>query len=466
MNFQKLLQSHFQFIMILSISFLTSSLTFAKTESVDIIQKTADHQVRRLLEPLLEKYCHDACKLMGVHVVVDHTTGDELAPGFDDLEIRESNDLAPSSAQIKLLIDDKVGPVSRNKLLELIQQYLDTLDFPVKIDAQTTHFPLPQGSEGKVVELREKISKQFSESLQELIHQFCPQQCMLADFELQTEIVNGEEAQFGTTGEFIQDGDTAVKIKNISVTLLMDETLTPQEQANILEMAKLKSNSFKHVTLKSRSLQFPKPFSNEAKNDTKKDPKRSIASAESPSSPESPSSVSTKSSPTPIAASAESLEKEIQKFKIYSLIFVCGVLVLLLLIALATARGVRMQPIVYPPYSSYPNHTAKIEGLRNEASSPDSAHSNSNQSSACNKGSLFSTRFQIDRLQDELTSIYAQQPKVAKQVFSKILTEEGVETVAKYLFLFGEGIVLEMLRDPSLQSDLSQLLEFYAKNPN
>lgn len=465
MNFQKLLQYFFQFIVILSMSFFGNSLSFAKSDSIDIIQKTADTQVRRLLEPLLEKYCHDACKLMGVHVIVDHTAGDELAPGFDDLDSRGINELAPSSAQIKLLIDDKVGPVSRNKLLELIQQYLDTLDFPVKIDAQTTHFPLPQGSEGKVVELREKISKQFSESIQELIRQFCPQHCLLADFELQTEIVNGEEAQFGTTGEFIQDGDTAVKIKNISATLLMDESLTPQEQANILEMAKLKSNSFKHVTLKSRSLQFPKPFSNEAKNDSKKEPKRSIAS-ENPTSSEISSPMNAKSTPTPTVTNAETLEKEIQRFKIYSLVFACGVLVLLLLIALATTgRGVRVQPVAYPPYSSYPNQTGKMETQTHDSSSSNSLQPNSNQPNTSNKNSLFSTRFEIDRLQDELTSIYAQQPKVAKQVFSKILTEEGVEILAKYLFLFGEGIVLEMLRDPSLQSDLSQLLEFYAKNP-
>ena len=66
---------------------------------------------------------------------------------------------------------------------------------------------------------------------------------------------------------------------------------------------------------------------------------------------------------------------------------------------------------------------------------------------------------------EELTNVYAQQPKVAKQVFSRVLTEEGVETTAKYIELFGEAIVIDMLRDPSLQGDLTELMEFYAKNP-
>ena len=54
---------------------------------------------------------------------------------------------------------------------------------------------------------------------------------------------------------------------------------------------------------------------------------------------------------------------------------------------------------------------------------------------------------------------------MAKQVFSRVLTEEGVEVTSQYIDLFGESIVLDMLRDPSLQSDLAELMEFYAKNP-
>ena len=79
--------------------------------------------------------------------------------------------------------------------------------------------------------------------------------------------------------------------------------------------------------------------------------------------------------------------------------------------------------------------------------------------------SVVAMRYEIERMLEEMTAIFAQQPKVAKQVFSRILTEEGVETTAQYIELFGESIVLDMLRDPSLQSDLQELMEFYAKNP-
>jgi flagellar motor switch protein FliG len=76
-----------------------------------------------------------------------------------------------------------------------------------------------------------------------------------------------------------------------------------------------------------------------------------------------------------------------------------------------------------------------------------------------------SQRYEIERLHEELTAIFAQNPRVAKQVFSKVLTEEGVEVTAEYIHLFGDGIIVEMLRDPTLQSDLTELMDYYSKNP-
>jgi flagellar motor switch protein FliG len=49
-------------------------------------------------------------------------------------------------------------------------------------------------------------------------------------------------------------------------------------------------------------------------------------------------------------------------------------------------------------------------------------------------------------------------------VFTNILTEEGVEEVAKYLEMFGESVVMDLLKDPGLQSDCAELMDFYTKN--
>lgn len=457
---------------LLSASLLLLSLpTYAKVDAMSITRRTAENQIRHLLEPLLDKFCHDECKLLGVNVGVDYATPDEIAPGFEDSAGKGANDLAPSNAQVTLLMDDKVGPISRGKLLDLIQQYLDTLEYPVKVDTKISHFPVPQGSEGRVAAMREKISKQFLATADELIKQFCPETCLLSDFDLKTDIVNGEEAQYGGSGEFVQDGDTAIRIKDISATLLMDQSLTPQEQANLLEMLRFKTNSFKHVTIQGKSLKFPKSVN--AGEDDPNSPSRRTAnlsnSTDESTSTSTANNTATNNTTTNEAHSrvekTERIEKiervengdavqaELKKFKIFGIIFGASVLLLLIFIAIASTRkssGTQSNIHKYIQESPFSNSGPSLvpEGAPRQ-----------------DKATLISQRYEIERLFQELAAIYAQQPRVAKHVFSRVLIEEGVEVTAECMHIFGEGIMVDMLHDPSLQSDMNDLLEFYAKNP-
>lgn len=484
----------------------------AKLNLIEMTQKTAESQIRGVIEPVLDKYCHDECKLMAVHVTVDIATPDEIAPGFDEISQSKETNLAPSAARIKILIDEKVGPVSRSKLTDLIQQYLDTFDYPVKIETQLAHFPQPIGSAAKVTELRQRISKQFKATVDDLFRQFCPQQCLLADYELQTETVNEEEAQYGSSNEFFQDGGIAVKVKEISATLLVDESLSQEEQTNILEMAKLKTNYFKNVSLKPKMMKFPRPSplldengmvvggagavgiggklksasektstdnktqqnSTSSSNNNNSETNSASTQANNSSTSSNTSSNNTKES----AVKQERFEKfekiervengdavqaELQKFKVYGLVFSCAIISLLIFLAMANFR----------PRSSGSGMSTVHRVIQSLASDPVSTSAPSTYSPSSRGDSnssnedrlaLVSKRYEIERLRDELMSVFAEQPKVAKQVFSRILTEEGVETTAQYLEIFGESVVIDMLRDPSLQGDMSELMEYYAKN--
>lgn len=479
---------------------LSGPQAWAKGNRVEATQKSSEDQVRRLIEPLLDKYCPEQCKLLSVNTTVDVATPDSVAPGFDDVDTSStaSTELAPSGARIKILMDDKVGPVSRGKLLELVQQYLETLDYPVKIDTQIAHFPAPVGSESRVAELREKVIKQFRGTMDDLFAQFCPEQCLLADFDVKTEAVNSEEAQYGSPGEFIQDGGVAIRIKDIEGTVLVDDLLTPEEQKNVLEMAKLKTNQFKNVTLVSKSMHFPHPdyMSNSPRGadggsntlgqngkDSEKNINRSLASDSKSDSKETHNATSSLSSnatnsnqsKTESSENSQRQEKferyekiervengdavqaELKKFGMYALVFGCAVLSLLIFVAMAAMR----------PRGPGANNDSPVSRIiQSIAGDPaGAAHANAGGITADDHRSVVAQRYEIERMLEEMTAVFAQQPRVAKQVFTRVLTEEGVETTAQYIELFGESIVLDMLRDPSLQSDLQELMEFYAKNP-
>jgi len=471
---------------IAAITLTSSSMVHARgvMNAVDGTKKDTENKVRLLLEPLFDKYCREECKLMSVAVSIDVATPDEIAPGFNDLDPRGAIELAPSGASVKILIDDKVGSVSRTKLLELVRQYLDTLDFPVKIETQTTHFPQPTATAGKVVELRERVTKRFKDSLEELFRQFCPDQCMLADYTLSTELVNAEEAQYGSGGEFLEDGGIAIRIKTVTGTVLIDESLPTDIRTNVFEMAKLKTNFLRNVDLSLKSMKFPKNALDAAMS-AYKEANRSLASSSSSDSKNTTSlnqrntesKVTTNSNSENNAKqeryeriekierveSGDAVQAELQKFKVYGLIFACSILSLLIFIAMASLKPAKM--------AGAPSAMQRV--LSSIASDPTSTSAPSTYGgsggdtnlTSDERAALIQKRIEIERMHEELTNIFAQQPKVAKHVFTRVLTEDGMEVTAQYISLFGESIVMDMLRDPSLQGDLNELMEFYAKNP-
>lgn len=513
---------------------LLASVTAMAGDGREQVARTAERQIRQLVEPLLERYCQaessglPSCKLLQVRVDVDLDAGSALAPGFDDLDPKTAVRLAPSQGNIKVLIDEKIGPVSRSKLVELVEQYLETLEYPVKVEAKVASFPQPLGSVGRISAMREKVSRNFKGTLEEIFRQFCPDQCMLGDFSLDADPVNPEEAQYGSSGEFVEEAGTALRINELAATVLIDESMSAEEQANLLEMARLRTGSFRNVTLSSKVMRFPQGLgasgvagtpgrmpagvrglkgmvrgygesleqksettansststssenkeqastttTNQASSDT-----RSQSSTQASSSTSVDSSVQANSQETNSrqerferiekierVENGDAVQAELQKFKAYGVVFAALVLSLLGVIAVLGFRqsqgskSAASQPSGLTAFLQQPQ-PLHSERTSTQLTSPDSTASGEE------RARLVSTRYEIERLVDELSRVFAETPRVAKVVFSRILTEEGVETTAAYMQIFGEAIVVDMLRDPSLQSDLNELTEFYARNP-
>lgn len=520
--------------------FLAALMTpqIAQSGAREQVVSTAERQVRTLVEPLLERYCQadasglPSCKLLQVSVDVDLSSDTTVAPGFDEVDPRTASKLSPSAGKIKVLVDEKIGPISRSKLVELVEQYLETLDFPVDVEVKVAAFPQPLSSVGKVASIREKVTHGFKTTLEDLFRQFCPNQCLLGEFNLDSEAVNPEEAQYGSSGEFVQDGGTAVRINDIGATILIDESLGAEEQANLLEMARLRTASFKNVTLSSKVIRFPQAPGGEivsgdflsgapssrlrgrvpaglAMSGTNERLDSTTSSSTQNNTLNSSSSTDTQSSESTVATSSstnteskdqssqtlknetssransesssqentarqerferfekiervengDAVQSELQKFKLFGVIFSALVLSLLTLIAIMGVRSSGKGPSILPTFLSAPTSQAGSTGGGGSIGMGASA------SSGEERVRTVAVRYEIERLIEELSKVFAESPRVAKVVFSRILTEEGVETTAAYMQIFGESIVVDMLRDPSLQSDLNELTEYYAKNP-
>lgn len=75
-----------------------------------------------------------------------------------------------------------------------------------------------------------------------------------------------------------------------------------------------------------------------------------------------------------------------------------------------------------------------------------------------------SLRFKIENLRDEILRVCTDNPKIAKDVFTRMLQEDGVDTTSKYIHVFGPLVVFELINDPNLQRDLYDLSEYYHKS--
>ncbi|MBS1962762.1 MAG: hypothetical protein JST04_11130 [Bdellovibrionales bacterium] len=509
---------------ILYLSLLASAAVFAApahakdsgtTAAIESVKKTARTAIHAIVDPVFMKYCSDECKLLSIDVDVDVASADTIAPGFDEVDAGARGELEPASAEVKVLIDEKIGPNTRTRVLDLVNRYLETLDYPVKVATKTARFPSPAESAAKVTELRDRITKQYKGAIEEVIAKVCPKDCMLSDYELQTELVNAEEAGYGTAGEYFETAGVAVRVKSIGATLLMEEAIPDGDRANILEMAQLKVGDFKNSDLRAKAMKFPrianegsefagmptyvgadgKTYAKTQSRDSKEslESKRTenynqqnhnttdnrtastseannrTTSSDSTNRTDRESNV-TKDQRTENFQHFEKIERiengdalttEFKTMRTYASIFAAIILGLLGFIAFSTLRSkttieTKNMPMAAAPMPALPasGGEATLANLAPPEGAPPS-----------NGGSSIGRRYEIDRLRDELMGIFAEQPRVAKYVFGRILTEEGIETTSAYLSIFGESVVLDLLRDPSLQHDLNELMEFYARTP-
>lgn len=73
-------------------------------------------------------------------------------------------------------------------------------------------------------------------------------------------------------------------------------------------------------------------------------------------------------------------------------------------------------------------------------------------------------RMNIQALRDELTQMFIAQPKVARDVFSRVLREDGVEFSAKCVSVLGEILFFDLMGDDDIKKEVALLAEYIHVN--
>ncbi len=70
----------------------------------------------------------------------------------------------------------------------------------------------------------------------------------------------------------------------------------------------------------------------------------------------------------------------------------------------------------------------------------------------------------VAQLKQEMIQQFLEQRSVARETFTRLLKDEGVAETAKYVAIFGQLIVSELLNDSSLKRDLYELSEYFHRS--
>ena len=477
------------------IPLLVGSALAAGPSTLDV-KKRGEQQVRQVLEPLVNQYCREQCQIIHVETEVDLAVDDLTTPGFEE---GGRATLAPAAARVKMLVDENLGSQTRNKILALFKEHLDQLDYPVQVEPRITRFPQPASSTYRVAELRARVVRDIRASIQGMLTQFCAEHCVLGDFDVQTEAVNPEDVDYASSQEYFQDGPAAIRVKGVKAVVMTDQALPPEEAAGMVEMVKLKVSPYRNSEVLAQSMRFPKnlqmmagaqvpwaqgrsPASSDGKESREikdqkelreaRDSRETRESKELKDSTESRNQTSNQTLRQQNDSSdvrkervehyekiervenGDAVQAVLDKFKLYGIILSSIMLALLFtLVAISFRRQ------IFDGGKGQDGGKESGRDGKTATATPDNLSLTNDE-----KATLIGKRIEASRLHDELTAIYSEQPKVAKHVFTHVLTEEGVETTAQYLEIFGESVVMDLLRDPGLQSDLTELMDFYARN--
>jgi len=236
--------------------FVQTSNALAVNTTIESIQNSTETQIRNLLQPLINQYCKNDCKLLSIETKFEPIRHQKTQPRITDLDLWTKKKIKISSAKISLLIDEKTRPSGQKKLINLFNHLLNTLPFKTQLETKLTLFPQESGSEKQIAKIRTKISQRIQNTISEIIRDFCPSQCMFTNLQFITDVIHRDDLQTHPTRELIEDHGMVLKVEEISGTLLLDEKLSAEDQKTIFELIRLKVASLGEFNLSSKIIKF------------------------------------------------------------------------------------------------------------------------------------------------------------------------------------------------------------------
>lgn len=455
-------------------------------------------KVRSKVKEILNRYCGRYCELVDVKadVVEDVADGDDM--GFESVVAEGRSTLIVDKVLVRIQIDRRVGRVNRERLNQILDIHLKPFAMGVELDWNEVRLPNITGEEDdpgfldedefergiaysrRETVLRNALENRLAGALNKVISRYCPSRCILERIEIRGKLVpikktaGMEKSSYfrrsGTKGAFIID--------NIDVDVSMDQGLAGPARDRITGLMKSRSRFANPVNFNVSLMEFPETYAGKRERERREseDPHglnkmkemlkifRELAGTKEVI--RETTNNSTKTSNTTDNVKSESTNKALQNTRAEDLdeltpeekaAFAAGFILLLTLVGIVLMKFYKANRDANAMMNpAAPGYLAAQQG-ENRAGKAGSADEEEEE----DPKEKLSLHMRTQELRDELVDLFIENPRVAKETFSRLLKEDGVEETAQYVHVFGHMVVFELLNDPNYQRDLYELSEYY-----
>lgn len=479
-------------IVILNLGMLlaaSSGIAFGQSAMIEKLRQQSIADVRAKVQPALLQYCKDSCMIIDISPEIEENLGESEDLGFEGVVGEDLGALLTiAKMNIQIQVDDRVTAINRERLSAILKNNMQSANYTTEIIWKQVSLPQIGQSVAKEEQLKRIVQQRISQAIDKVIEAYCPETCVLSQTSVEGKLITADESVDVAAEEIARDksGSAILRIENIDVEISIDDSVKGATRNKILNVMKAKTRFHAPVNLDILVTSFPESFSSRKEKEDKAsaDPyglgrlretlsmfrelagtkeiittNTNSASNSSSNSDKSQSSLSSKEELTSrelasLRSSEESGRVEAWEWVIYiaALIVLVGLVLLLILRFSSANRDARlMMESAYVPRESKQTGQQSPLQVQERGISEDQRQG-------------MNMRMRAEDLRQELIGVFVDQPKVAKETFTRLLQEEGIEETAKYVHIFGHMVVFELLGDPNLQRDLFELSEYYHKS--
>lgn len=487
-----------------------SQPAFAVSAAAFRLEQETQTLAKQKITSIISKYCGESCEVINVESFIDELNSEPDDIGFESVTGEVTSKLSIARMIVDMQVDDRVSAADRERLGKLIVNGLRNLAPAVNVRWSTVAVPQIGMSGESEDRLKSQLLQKLQSVVQGAIDSYCPSECILSNVMVQGKLVSQDESRGVSERELIRDrgGRGIFRIDGIDIDISIDEKMQEANRTKIYNLIKMKTKFAYPLNINMSVVDFPSnPESQTAKDpwgldrlrqtlqifrdlastkeiitNTQSESKSAMTSErnESRESRESQSSkekssetnsatekaaITESSKASEISASKSEAKNEGSQNYEYALyigafLLLSGILVAMVMRFSSAAKDAKiMMEAASPQQGGWAQQNQQGGQVVNGQMQMGNV-----QGTTTVSPERLSLRFKIDSLREEVLRIFTENPKIARDVFTRMLQESGVETTSKYVHVFGPMVIFELMNDPNLQRDLYDLSEYYHKS--